>query len=134
MIKNLKILSILAVSHFALAQKPTKIELVHANTLEYDEQSGNKVRRLIGSVIFKHDNVLLNCDSAYMYSETNNLEAFGNVHIKEGDSLNIYGDFLKYDGNSKKGELHGNVKLLHNDMVLTTEHLNQDLKDNIGKY
>ena len=137
MIKKFTVLLVLVVSHFASAQKPTKIELVHANTLEYDESralGSSKVKRLIGKVIFKHDNVLLHCDSAYLYSETNTLEAFSNVHIEEGDSLNLYGDFLKYDGNTKKAELHGNVKLLQNDMTLTTEHLNQDLNTNIGRY
>jgi len=134
MIKKFTVLLVLIVSHFASAQKPTKIQLVHADILEYDEQSGSKVKRLIGKVIFKHDKVLLHCDSAYLYSETNMLEAFSNVHIEEGNSLNLYGDFLKYDGNTKKAEFHGNVKLLHNDMTLTTEHLNQDLNTNIGRY
>ncbi|MFH1321257.1 MAG: OstA-like protein [Bacteroidota bacterium] len=116
------------------AQKPTKIEIVNADILEYDEQLGSNIRRLIGNVAFKQDNVLLYCDSAYMYPEKNSLDAFSKVHINQGDTLNIYGDLLNYNGNTKMAELHGNVKLIQEDMTLTTEHLNYDINENMANY
>ena len=86
-----------------LCQTPgtARIELVRVNSFQFDKRLGEDVRRLIGNVIFKHDNYYLYCDSAYLNSEQNNLDAFGHIRIRSGDTLNIYGDFLKYDGNTE---------------------------------
>lgn len=134
MVKKILFLSFYLLSHGVMAQKTAKIQLLNADVLEYDEQLGGKVKRLKGNVAFKHEKITMYCDSAYLYSETNILEAFSNVHIKEGDNLNVYGDFLKYDGNVKKAELHGNAKLIHRNMTLTTENLTQDIGNNISSY
>ena len=116
------------------AQKTKKIEILNANTFEYDQSLGLDARRLIGDVAFKHEDAIMKCDSAYMYSESNSMDAFGNVHINQGDTINIYGDTLKYNGNSKKAELLGNVRLIDRDMTLTTDHLNYDLKNSTAHY
>ncbi|HET6244516.1 MAG: organic solvent tolerance protein OstA [Bacteroidetes bacterium] len=116
------------------SQKVTKIELLGANSLEYDEKLGKNVRRLLGNVRFKHDDVLMNCDSAYLYSETNSLDAFSNIYINQGDTVHIYGDKLKYMGNSRKAEILNNVRLVDNDMTLTSNNLTYDMKKDIGFY
>ena len=118
----------------AFAQSPKQIEIVNANTFEYDESIGNRAKRLLGNVIFKQDNVLMYCDSAYFYSESNSLDAFSNVHIQQGDSIHAYGEFLKYDGNAKHAELRNNVKMLDKDMTLTTDILFYDTGKNIAWY
>jgi len=115
------------------SQKVTKIDLVSANTLEFDKSLGDDVKQLIGNVILKHENTYLYCDSAYLYSETNSVKAFSNVHITS-TSVNIYGDYLVYDGNTKISEMHNNVKMIDGAMTLRTEHLNYNTKTNIGNY
>jgi len=110
-----------------------KIDLVSAENMIYDQSKGD-FTLLIGNVIFQHEEILLYCDSAHLYDATNNLEAFGSVHIKASDSTNIYGDSLKYDGNIKIAEMHKNVRLIDNQITLTTEHLTYDLKAKTGKY
>lgn len=118
----------------SFAQKKTKVELLNANTLEYDESLGKNVRRLIGDVRLKHEDALMTCDSAYMYAETNSFDAFGNVHIYQGDSIHLFGDSLKYNGDTRKAQLNGNVKLVDKDMTLTSTNLNYDMKSKIGYY
>jgi lipopolysaccharide export system protein LptA len=119
----------------ALAQgKTTKIELLGANSLEYDVRLGNNAKRLIGDVRFKHEGVLMNCDSAYLYSENNSLDAFGNVYINQGDTVHLYGDILKYYGNSRKAEVLRNVRLIDNDMTLASNNLTYDMKKDLGYY
>jgi len=113
--------------------EPKKIDLISAENMIYDKSKG-EYTLLIGNVIFQHEEVLLYCDSAYLYDATNSLDAFGTIHIKGSDSLNIYGDSLKYDGNTKVAEIHKNVKLIDNQITLTTEHLTYDLKAKTGKY
>lgn len=118
----------------SFAQKKTKVELLNANTLEYDESLGKNVRRLIGDVRLKHEDAIMTCDSAYMYAETNSFDAFGNVHIFQGDSVQLFGDSLKYNGNTRKAQLNGNVKLIDKDMTLTSTNLNYDMKSKMGYY
>ncbi|HOY30421.1 MAG TPA: OstA-like protein [Bacteroidales bacterium] len=126
-------LPVLCTVQMAYGQGIKKIDLVSAENMIYDQLKGDYTL-LIGNVIFQHEEVLLYCDSAYLYDATNNLDAFGTVHIKASDSLNIYGDSLKYDGNTKIAEIHKHVRLIDNQITLTTEHLTYDLKAKTGKY
>lgn len=119
---------------FSFAQKPTKIEILNANTLEFEERNGENVKRLIGDVQMKHDDALMFCDSAYIYSANNTMDAFGHVRINQGDSLQLYGDSLKYDGNTKIAILRGDIRLVNEDMTLTTNHLDYNRTDNVAYY
>jgi lipopolysaccharide export system protein LptA len=112
---------------------PKKIELIGAESAIHDETKGDYTL-LIGNVIFQHENVMLYCDSAHLYSEANSIDAYSNIHIKASDSVNIYGDSLRYNGNTKIAEIHKNVRLIDNQITLTTEHLTYDLKAKTGQY
>ena len=116
------------------AQTPTNIELVNANTLEFDESLGADVRRLIGNVVFRHEETMMYCDSAYLYAEQNRLKAFGNIRINKGDTLNLTGNLLDYDGNTSYAQLFGNVRMSDARMILTTERLDYDLKTETAFY
>jgi lipopolysaccharide export system protein LptA len=56
------------------------------------------------------------------------------VRIVQGDSLQLFGDFLNYDGNTKIARFNKNVRVIHNDMVLTTSILDYDTKNRIATY
>lgn len=110
-----------------------KVELLHANSLEFDEKLGKDIKRLIGNVQFKHEGALMYCDSAYLYPD-NSLDAFSNVRIQQGDSLNLYGQFLKYNGNTRMAEVQKNIRLVDKGMTLTTELLYYDMKSSLATY
>ncbi len=110
-----------------------KVEIIHAGSLKFDKKLGNGAKRLIGDVQFKQENTFMFCDSAYFY-ENNSLDAFGHIHIKQNDSINMYGDLLKYDGNTKKAVISKNVIVDKGDMHLTTEVLNYDMGTSAGYY
>lgn len=118
----------------SFSQKTSQIEVLNANSLEFDQSLGNNAKRLIGDVQFKHDNALMFCDSAYFYSETNSMDAFGRVRITQGDSLQLFGDSLNYSGVTKKALLRGNIKLINTDVVLTTNYLDYDRAKNVAYY
>jgi len=118
--------------HIFAQEAPRKIELLHANELQYDERQTGKVRRLLGDVQFKHDDALMFCDSAWLYSETNTMDAFSRVHIKQGDTLDMWGDKLNYNGNSKVAIMNGNVKLVDKEITLTTDRLTYDRNTGIS--
>ncbi len=112
---------------------PKKIDLVGAESAMYDKAKG-EYTLLIGNVIFKHENIMLYCDSAHLYSEENSIDAYSHVHIKASDSVDIFGDSLRYDGNTKIAEIHKNVKMIDNEITLTTEHLTYDMNAKTGQY
>jgi lipopolysaccharide export system protein LptA len=84
--------------------------------------------------VFKHENATLTADSAVFYENRNVFEAFKNVHINQGDTLNIYSDFLTYDGNTKVAHLTSNVRMLDRENVLTTNVLDYNLATKVGTY
>ncbi len=128
------IIFIAATFYDAFAQNKTLIYIERANSLEYDVEIGEDVNRFIGNVVFRHDNTFLYCDSAYLYTDINSVDAFDNVQIKASDTSNIYGDVLKYDGNTGIARMTGNVKMIDNQITLTTEDLTYDVKNKTASY
>lgn len=103
------------------AQKKSKVHVERTKIQRFTESLG--MERLLGDVIIRQENTRFYCDSAYLYDKENNFEAFSNVHIAVNDSVDVYGDRLLYDGNTRIAELFDNVKLVDKNTVLTTEHL-----------
>jgi len=121
--------------NYSFAQKKEQIEIIQADNLFSGERNGKKAQRLIGDVIFKHQDALMYCDSAFLYSKTNAIDAFGSIRINQGDTLNLYGDFLNYDGNTQVANVTGKVvKLISPDFTLTTDRLLYDRVDNVASY
>lgn len=133
-VKLRSVIYLLLINCCSNAQSPTKIELIHANYLEGDENLGKDVRRLIGDVQFKHDSALMFCDSAYLYAITNSLDAFGNIRIVQGDTISLTGDLLKYDGNARQARVFNNITLRDRKMTLTSQVLNYNLTSEIADY
>jgi len=114
--------------------KVRKIEIVNANSTEFDASLGTDAKRLIGNVIFKHGDAVMYCDSAYYFSDENVMDAYSHIHIIRNDTLHLYGDFLKYIGNEKLAEVRDNVKLVDNETTLTTDYLDFNIRENYGYY
>ena len=98
-----------------------------------NKHDGKDARRLLGNVVFTQDSVIMYCDSAWFYPD-NSLDAYSHVHIKQGDSLNLFGDVLNYDGNKKFARLEKNIHLTDKDMTLTTEHMTYDVAEKKASY
>jgi|GEM_PF-73060 len=114
--------------------KKRRIELVRADQTAHDDKINRFATRFLGDVRFSQNNVLLDCDSAYSYTDSNKVDAFGHVHIMQGDTLNLWGDRIRYDGNSRIATVIKHVKLVNKSITLTTDELVFDLKSNIGNY
>jgi lipopolysaccharide export system protein LptA len=120
-----------AQSHVTV-EKGKQINLKHANSLKGSGKGG--YQRLIGAVQFEQQGMNMTCDSAHFYSEKNSLDAFGNVHIQQGDSINMYGQKLNYDGNTRKAQLSDNVSMTDGDMTLSTDAIVYDLNEKVASY
>ena len=93
--------------HPVMAQK--KVHLKQADTAKRGKKGDERFDRLLGNVILVQNNTTIYCDSAHLYKKRNSVEAFGHVHIVEGDSIDITGARLEYDGNTKKAKLRNRV-------------------------
>ncbi len=104
------------------------VYLEHSETLSFDKERLPDAQILKGDVRFRHDDMLMYCDSAYFYEKSNSLDAFGHVRFEQGDTLSGFGDVLYYDGNTKYARLRRNVRLIHRNTVLTTDRVDYDRK------
>jgi hypothetical protein len=105
-----------------------------ADYMEFDKNISGGAYRLIGNVIFTHEGALMYCDSAYFYSSENSLDAFSRVHINQADTMDLYGDFLHYDGNTRVANVRQHVKLISKNAKLTTSALDFDMGRSVGYY
>ena len=136
---GLIVFSLLSFVLCPLSFSQTMIYLDHSNTLNFDEERIADAQILVGNVIFRHEEALMYCDSAYFYEKTNSLDAFGHVRFVQGDTLEGFGDVLYYDGNTKLARMRRHVKLIHgradeNPTVLTTDSLNYDRANGVAYY
>ncbi len=108
----------------------TYIEIINANQFEHTTIGEEQVRKLTGEVQLqqKADEMTLWCDSAYYYLDKEIVEAQSRVHFKQGDSLDIYSDYLFFDDNKKIARLEGNVHLADPKSDIYSDYLLYDLK------
>jgi lipopolysaccharide export system protein LptA len=116
------------------AKSKKKIEIIHCDSLGQDQNAGNGYRRLLGNVAIKHNDILMYCDSAHHYASTKRVLAFSKVHIKQGDTLDLFGNYLFYDGVEGKAFVQGNVELIDKETHLYSNTLNYDVNTKIASY
>jgi lipopolysaccharide transport protein LptA len=111
------------------------IKIIHSNTLSLKKESDtNSLVILEGDVVLKQGNTLFKADKAIKNDRQNTFEAWGHVHINDGDTTNIYSDHLKYFGNPQVANLDGNVRLTDGQATLTTPSLVYNMVTNTGVY
>ena len=111
------------------------IQIIQGNSLRNKFiDSATTLKTLAGNVILKEGVTLFYCDSATINSVTNVLEAFGNVHINQSDSINTYSQYLRYIGSERIAFLKKDVRLTDKKGTLYSQDLEYDLKTSIGTY
>lgn len=99
------------------------LQIISADELEVITKGTKPARKLKGNVELQQGDVTMKCDSALFFFEENNIEAFGNIHIRQGDSVDIHSDRLIYNGNSQKATLYDKVKLNDKATEITADTL-----------
>ena len=112
-----------------------RIIIEHVDLWRFDKEVNPDAQILTGNVVFKHDNALMYCDSALLYREANRFEAFGNVHIHQAqDTVDIYCNYLDYDGYTKLARLRELVQMEQGENTLLTDSLDYDRMSGIAYY
>ena len=133
MIKYTFSLLLILISVTLMAQKKSVVNLIESRSSERVIINGQDVLKVYKGV-FKHDYSILRADSSYFYIKDNAVDAFDNVNINQGDTLNIFSDKLNYNGNTKIAILTNNVKMVDKDATLTTDYLTYNTATRIGTY
>lgn len=123
---------IVFLAQYIKAQDSKKISIINAD-VAISVEKGNYTR-MIDNVVFQHDKAFLYCDSAYFYGSKNSLEAFGKVHLKMNDTLNLYCKKLLYLGDKKIAYARNEVVLKDNTMTLYTDSLDYYRTENYAYY
>ncbi|MEQ9465836.1 MAG: OstA-like protein [Ekhidna sp.] len=124
--------TILSASLSAYSQKVDRIQYKADDLFEF-RKDGEKIRRLIGNVVFVQKTSTMYCDSSYYYVKDNVMEAFGHVKIID-DSVTITSRKLIYNGQDRTAKLRENVVYVKGDQRLTTEFLDYNMDTEIGNY
>jgi len=124
---------LLAFSGNTQAQNRKEVKILRCDLLDVNERIVANAKRLLGNVNITVDGALMWCDSMYSYTN-NSVDAFSNVHIVRGDTLNMYADFIHYDPVTKLAKARRNVKLIDKEVTLTTDSLDYSMINDMASY
>ncbi len=112
-----------------------RIEFIYADKLNFlTVDSTHKYVIMVGKVHVVQEKTHFYADSAVLNEIDNTLEAFGNIHINDADSVHTYSQYLQYLGKEKKAYLKKKVRLTDGKGDLTTEELEYNVTLKIGTY
>ena len=119
---------------YSFAQQRKQIVIEKADRMRNLKRNGQDIRRLIGNVVIRHEDVVMHCDSAYDYPSLSRFDAYGKVVVFQ-ESTKLYGDTLHYNTNTKKGRVRGKiVRLVDEGAVLITHFLDFDANEQKANY
>ena len=121
-------------SLFSFAQEKKRVVIERADYLEADNNIAPNAQKLVGNVKIRHEDILVWCDSAYTYTGTNRVDAFGNVHINQGDTLDLFASKIFYNGDISFARALIDVRLINKNTTLFTDTLDYNLDTNVGYY
>lgn len=111
------------------------VQIKKTNTFYYKTiDSATQLQILSGNVEVWQGGTKFFADSVVYNEKTNYMQAYGNVHINESDSVNIYSQYLQYDGNKKLATFRDKVKLSDGNSTLYTDEMDYDMNGKVGSY
>ncbi len=111
------------------------LEIINADKQGFKKvDSVTDMQFLVGHVHLKQDNTIFYCDSAVYNKNLQIIEAFGNVHINDNDSVHTYSQYLLYHVDTKIAHLKKKVKLTDGKTSLFSEEVQYDINQKIGEY
>lgn len=112
---------------YAHTQQPKKIEIKYSGFLNFDEEKypGAKIltRDDSGQIHIFHEGVDMWCDQAIHYGKDDFIEAYGNVKMKQGDTIDMTAKYAEYSGKTQLAFASGDVVLTEPKSTLTTDTL-----------
>ena len=110
------------------------IDIYNADVLSGYNIKGKSFQKLVGRVVMHHDGAMMFCDSAIISDEENIARAYGHIHIQQGDSLDMYGEEMEYDGNKRIATLRKKVRLIDKQLTLNSNQIVYDRNAGMAYY
>ena len=123
------------VTTLVFAQGSDTVIVDHADitTMQKGKDSTN-LFILEGNVVLRQGKTIFKCNRCVKNDKARTFEAWGNVHINDSDTTNIYSNHLRYLTDRQIAFLDGNVKLTDGKAVLTTPNLEYNMGTKIATY
>ena len=115
------------------AQQEKRLNLISSSGARLSKEGSAMFYR----PVYEHNQSTLSADSGYIHEDELKkqfFEAFGNVVITQPSGTVIYSDKLHYDATTQLATLTGNVRMVDDQAVLTTNYLTYNLKTKYGTY
>ncbi len=117
----------LSFSAVSQTQKLKKIRVEYAGFVDSDSLRGPGVsvftRDNTQQVHFTHEGINLWCDQAVYFEKEDFIEAYSNVIMQQGDTINMNAKYAEYSGKTQLAFASGDVVLTEPKSVLTTDTL-----------
>jgi lipopolysaccharide export system protein LptA len=111
------------------------IHILQGKTLrQRNIDSVTLIETIAGDAVLKEGLTTYYCDSAVLNRKTHIVEAFGNIHINDNDSIQTYAQYMRYVGDERIAYLKKNVKLTDKKGTLLTDDLEYNLRTGIATY
>ncbi|WP_179020387.1 OstA-like protein [Winogradskyella forsetii] len=125
--KNLLVLFCFSIVFFSNAQEKQTITVKYSGNTSTDPnvKDGALVflRDKSKQVHFIHKGADLFCDKAVYYEDQDFIEAYSNVNMKQGDTINMVAKYLEYSGKTQLSIARGDVVLTEPQSTLKTDTL-----------
>lgn len=143
--KYFSIFIMLGIAQFSWAQtgpvpesdttKTKEVEVLYSDVALLIQEGDTSIQKLMmenRQIELKQGDAYMYCDSAIIID--NDVVAYGNVLIQQGDTLAVFADSLRYNGNNRKARLFGNVSLENKGQKLFTQQLFYDMEEKVATY
>lgn len=111
------------------------VEILNADQFFFKTvDSATQLQILKGNVKIRQGITIFTADSVVYNEKTNFMQAYSNVHINDADSINIYSQYLQYDGTKKLATFKDKVKLSDGNSTLYTDEMDYDMNGKVGTY
>lgn len=112
-----------------------KIILDYADALDIiKDKSGREIHHIVGNVRFSHNEITMKCDSALYIPSLEQITAYSRINIEQGDTLDLFGEYLFYDGRTETAIVRKNVELVDKETHLYTDAIDYDVRNKIARY
>jgi len=109
------------------AQEPKKIEIEYSGFTVKDSLLGKNITTFVRSdqqqIHVIHEGIDMFCDKAIYYQDEDFIEAFSNVRMVQGDTINMSSRYVEYSGITQLAFAAGDVVLTEPQSILTTDTL-----------
>ncbi|MEO5996684.1 MAG: OstA-like protein [Chitinophagaceae bacterium] len=111
------------------------VDFRRADRLAYKKiDSTNELMTVAGNVFFQDGKTLFYSDSAVHNKKLNIIEAFGNVHIIDSDTIHTRSQYLIYYVDKKQAILKKKASMTDGKGILTSEEIFYDTQLKLGTY